>query len=325
MNTTFKKINIEDCLFFDGEMVSLNPELKIDSKEYDLWQWKNRDKNTDEFLSDEELQRLYKRTSALKIGYNKVVTVGVGFVKDNNVRVKALKGDEKDILMEFFKYASKFKYLVSFNGIGFDMPVFIANGNKHFDVTEYLIDSHNVSQKKSWDLKSHIDLIEVIKGSHYNNLSFDECCYMYGVKSPKEGDIKGDKVTETYYTIGINPILDYVKKDVFSLINLFRATRHEVQFENYVDVSESQEEVSNKTPLQTLYEQKEISVEFQNYIKGLLAEKKPTAKEKKILKDILQTLSIQEQQFIVGEVEIIYADKADVKEQKIKLINELIG
>ncbi len=229
---------------------------------------------------------MYKKTAALKIGYNKIVTIGVGFVKNGEVRIKSLIGTEEEIIKQFCPIINNFKYAVTFNGIAFDMPVIVSNGNKYFDISQELKDDFNTSQKKEWHLEKHQDLMTVVKGSHYSNISFDEACYMYGVDSPKD-DIKGSEVTKTYYEEGIEKIVKYVKKDVFALVQLFQALRHEPKSESFVDADNKVVETPQQTLLQELHRTKSFSKGFRDRLKKQLLERKVTKEELETVERLL--------------------------------------
>lgn len=289
MNKNLQKINIEDCLFYDAEFVSANEDIVIDSQEYDLWQYRNRNKETGEFLEPTKLKELYKQKAALTLGFNRIVTIGVGYVKDGQVRIKALQGTESELLQEFAKITNHFKYFVSYNGINFDAPSIVALSNKYFSVADLISDGFNPSQKKPWELKQHVDLIEVIRASYYQNLSFELACYMYDIPSPKQG-LQGSEVTKTYYSKGIEPILDYVTEDVFALVNLFQAVRWEPRFEDYID---STENLKPKSVVEQLVQSKELNAGTKEELQKLLQKKKISKKDKEILKDILFSLILR--------------------------------
>lgn len=289
MNKNIQKINIEDCLFYDAEFVSANEDIAIDNQEYDLWQYRNRNKETGEFLEPTKLKELYKQKAALTLGFNRIVTIGVGYVKDGQVRIKALQGTESEILQEFAKITNHFKYFVSYNGINFDAPSIVALSNKYFSVADLISEGFNPSQKKPWELKQHVDLIEVIRASYYQNLSFELACYMYDIPSPKQG-LRGSEVTKTYYSKGIEPILDYVAGDIFALVNLFQAVRWEPRFEDYVDSTES---LKPKSVVEQLFQSKELNAGTKEELQKLLQKKKISKKDKEVLKDILFSLIIR--------------------------------
>src|SRR5690554_6751003 len=100
MNKKFQSYKIEDIIFFDAEVVRANKELEIDSREYELFQKQTRNRETDEFLTDEELMEEYEKRAALKRGYSKVITIGVGFVKDGIPYIKDISGEEEYVIKE---------------------------------------------------------------------------------------------------------------------------------------------------------------------------------------------------------------------------------
>ena len=197
MNSSLKKIPIEKVLFFDIESVRQTKELDPESKEFQLYRKKIRDKVTDELPSVEYTLEDYKKRAALKMGYIKIITISIAFVRANEVYVKALVGEEQNILKTFFEITAKFDYLCGVNILGYDLPVCFLNAAKYFDYTEIVPDRFVTSGKKPWELKSIIDLMDVVKGTHYANMSLDEMLYHFGLDSSKT-DIDGSQVSEVY-------------------------------------------------------------------------------------------------------------------------------
>src|SRR5690606_38040611 len=186
---------------------------------------------------DEELLTEYENRAALKMCYNKVVTIGVGFVKGGKAFVKYLQGSEEQIIDEFCTISRTFKYVCGFNLLGFDLPILVNNGFRYFDMTEKLPDPFITSGKKPWNLGQVLDLMDVFKGTHYYNSSLEEVCYHFDLPSPKS-DIDGSMVSKVFYEEGPSRIYEYVKEDVFACINLFRKMRFEPVFESYTDRSQ---------------------------------------------------------------------------------------
>ena len=101
MNKKLKSVNIEKTLFFDIEVVRKSKILDINSREFELYQKKTRNKETDEFLSDDDAVMDYHKRAALKMGYTKIVSIGVGFVKGGEVHIKAIdEGTEEEIIKQ---------------------------------------------------------------------------------------------------------------------------------------------------------------------------------------------------------------------------------
>jgi 3'-5' exonuclease len=311
MNKGLKKVNIEKVLFFDAELVRLSEKLELDTREFFNYQKKTRNRETDEFLSNEEVVEHYRKKAALKMSFNKVVTIGVGYVVKGNLRIKAITGTEHEVIQKFLDITcAGFQYLCGFNIIGFDIPMILANGAKYFDVTEHIPDQFNTSGKKPWELKAVIDLMDQFKGTHFYNPSLDDACFHFNIPSPK-GDIDGSMVSETYYTEGVDRIATYVKQDVLAAVRLFQAMRHEEFFTDFVDVNEEDklraelsegsseeeveeymEELSELSPLERLYIHNDLSPKVKAEIESLVT-RKMTKKDKENLFIILRGVYVR--------------------------------
>lgn len=239
MNDKIRGLNLESLLFLDAETVSSNEKLEVGSKEFELWQWHKRDKETDYFLSDKELCDLYERKAALHPLFNKIVCISIGFIKGNTYYYKRILGEEKDIIEEFYTILNKgISIPVSFNGIGFDMPVIRLKAfQNNCKVT--LADKFSDSDKKPWNVTdNHIDLMNTSKGTYYYNLSLDGMCYLAGLESPKS-DLKGDEVSKEYYENGAEErIGPYCDRDVLALAKLLikmQGKNPDEVIKNYVD------------------------------------------------------------------------------------------
>lgn len=284
MNKKFKNIDIENILFFDIETVRREKELKVDSPLYDLFQWKMRNKDTDELPEHLETVELYNRKGALYPVYNKIVCISVGFVKDSKVRIKSLVGEEDTIIAQFCEISSSFSMLCGFNILYFDLPQIMIAGSKYYDMSELLKDSFNPSGKKPWNLENSIvELMDVFKGTGYINNSLSEVCYHFGVPTPKD-DINGSDVSKVYWEEkdGLKRIATYCNKDVFASINIFRAMRKEALFETFEDKS-ALEDVESVNMLQRLMKSQLLDKKFITWLeqkkKGLNEEQLGALKE----------------------------------------------
>lgn len=216
----FRK-NIEELLFFDIETVSRNEKPKKGTKEYELYAWSLRDKETNEIPPHNEIVDHYQKNAALKPEFNKIVCISVGFVKGSKFYYKSFTGDQKEIIEGFYNLILDHKFDVAgHNVIGFDIPqvrlkalecgVTIQPPRKMVDV-----------DAKPWILaESVFDTMDMTKGTYYYNLSLDAMCMLAGVDTPKD-DIKGHQVTEAYYNGEIDRIASYCNKDVIAVAELF--------------------------------------------------------------------------------------------------------
>jgi predicted PolB exonuclease-like 3'-5' exonuclease len=249
MNKTIKALDPSKILFFDIETVRNNKELDLNSKEFELYQKKNRIKDTDELLPDNEVAELYHKKGGLRPIYNRIVNVVIGTIKDEKVYIKSFVGEEKEIIKSLYDVFSKYEIVSGYNLLNFDLPITRINSLRYMKdrIIDLLPDRFNDAGKKPWELKNIVDFMDIFKGTYFNNLSLDEVCYLLEIPSPKEGGIDGSQVSEVYYTEGVDRIAEYCKRDVLSIINIFRVLRGEEVFTEYTDISAQKEK-----PLTTL-------------------------------------------------------------------------
>lgn len=296
MNQILKKINEERILFFDSETVRRNKELDINSKEFELFQKKTRNRDTDEYLADLEVVEEYRKKGALKMCYTKIVSIGVGFIKEGEVHIKALEGTEEEIIKQFCIIAQSFDYVCGANIIKFDLPMISNNGYRYFDVCEVLPERYVVNGKKPWNIDRVIDLQEVFCGTHYSSSSVDEMCYHFGLPSPKT-DLDGSKVSDEYWENGVHKINKYVKEDVFANVNIFKKMRFESPFESFVDKNNNSEPLTQEQSiLRKLHSTKHFNLEVKNYlINAKITKKDKPTVEKLILAHFLEKIEVTAQ------------------------------
>ena len=304
----------------DIEDVRRSKELDINSREFELYRKKTRNRETDEYLPNDEVVKEYQKKGALKMCYTKIVCIGVGFIKDGEVHIKSLEGTEEEVIRQFCTIAQNFDYMCFSNGIAFDLPMVINNGYRYFDVCEVLPDRFITSGKKQWNLDRLLDLQEIFKGTHYYASSLDEMCYHFDLPSPKS-DLDGSQVSDEYWNNGLEKISKYVKQDVFACVNLFKKMRFEQPFETFIDKNEltTVEPFTEEQPLlQKIYKATNISEETRKQIQERLSKKnKISKKEKEYLEDILSSLYVNSAMFS--------ADKPEIKKKKKQEIKEIIN
>lgn len=324
MNNDFKKIPVESVLFFDIETVRRSKTLDVDSEEFVLFQKKTRNRDDDTLKDPQEVIDEYQRKGALYMGYNRIVSIGVGFVNEGKAYIKHISGEESDIIKEFCTIASGFRYVCGFNIINFDLPILINIGWKYFDMTELLPDPFITSGKKPWNMGNIVDLMELFKGTHYLTPSFDEVCFHFGVPTPKSV-IDGSQVSETFYNDdkGINIINQYVKGDVFALINVFFRMRNMPTLTTFEDRSGTSGDKPVQNLLQKLYTFNSLTDEIKEEIAGLMKGKTISDEEKDMVIEILQRVYVRTD-FVNGDM-----DNKDTKEAKMQevedFINSLVG
>jgi hypothetical protein len=228
------QFKVEKLLFFDIESVSQYKDL-YDMPEDKLKMWESyydsfRKKVTDESRIDSELmtqgeiyQEVYRQTAAFFPEFGKVACVSMAFVtKSGEVRFESFYGeDEINILTETRKVFDKIEPL-GFDLCGqsikiFDIPFlgkrYFINGMK----PPKLFPTH---ETKPWDLRV-VDTKEVWQfGNNWSLGSLDLICSVLDIESPKNGDVKGDSVTNNYWEGNHEEIKEYCERDVKALVDI---------------------------------------------------------------------------------------------------------
>lgn len=321
MNNKVRKQDLEKILFFDIETIRRNKELDVNSKEYNLYAWKLRDKETSELPSQEVVLNHYKLSGALDPTFNKVVCITVGFIKDNTLYLKSLTGEQKTIIEDFYGILNSTGFTpCGHNIIQFDMPTLRLKAFESGVDLSVLSDKHSDSQQKPWILSDNfMDTMDITKGTYYYNLSLDAMCFLAGIETPKDG-ISGADVSRVYYEVenGLQIISDYCKKDVKAVAELFCALQGRKGFiRDVVDKTETIIEVEELPLLQKIYKASNIDNKTKEDLHKKLSKKKITKKEKAIIEDILISLYIDNTMF--------KSDSEPLKESKRKEIKELLN
>lgn len=298
MNQNFRNIKIEDVLFFDAEVVKNQENIDVDSKEFELFRKKIRNKETDELPTIEEAVSEYNRIAGLKMTFNKVVCISVGAIKDGKLYLKSYTGEEKDIIESFYKKTQEYNYICGMNVLFYDLPTIRVNSLRHGDIILNLPEKYNDSGKKEWEMKSVIDLMNYFKGSHYVNSSLDEISAHLGLSSSKEDGIDGSQVSKVYYEGGIKIIEQYCKRDVLNCVNIFQKFQFKEPYLDFIDIDKLNivETLEEQPILTKLFNTKQFNQEVKDYLKGLkIAKKDKQTVEKLVLAHYLEIVDVMAQ------------------------------
>lgn len=224
MNAKIKSLNFDNLLFMDIETVRGEETFDENHPHYDVWAWKQRDHDTNEIPTADEVIQSYYNKAALSAIWGKVVCISVGYISGGELHKKSFTGPEEIILREFVEMVKKSKRtLVGYNVIKFDIPFirkrFFINGlDNYLDAKQ-----GNDVYAKPWDLDESIfDLMVAWKGSSFANDSLDEVAMAFGIKNPK-ANLHGNEVSTYYYDGRLNEIVDYCEGDVEAVAKLLQA------------------------------------------------------------------------------------------------------
>ena len=202
-----------DTLIFDIETI---PDAEGGRRLYDF-----------EKLSDADVVRALEQLQYQKNGSNfmphylhKIIVISLIHVSEREIKICSLKGEEKEIVRQFFKGLEKYQpQLVSWNGKRFDLPVL-----------HYRCLLHRVAAPSYWeigDIKTnfrynnyfnryhwrHLDLMDVLAGyDSYAAAPLDKIAKLIG--APGKSGIDGSRVWDFYLQGKHEEIVNYCEADV---------------------------------------------------------------------------------------------------------------
>lgn len=293
MNSKIRKINPESLLFFDIETARRNKELQIDTKEFDLYAWSIRNKETSEIPEAKEVIAHYEKNGALKPEFNRIVCISVGYIKGDTMYYKALVGEQKDIIEEFYGILSTSGLTpCGHNIIAFDAPTTRLKAFECGVDLSILSDKQNDVGNKPWTISDNLlDTMELSKGTYYYGISLDAMCMLAGIDTPKD-DISGVDVSRVYYEEGVERIAAYCNKDIIATAQLFMALQGKKGYiKNFVNRDEVV--VDDRPVLHKLFSAGNFSAQLQDEVKALIGKKRLTKADKVNLRTILRGVMVQ--------------------------------
>jgi hypothetical protein len=213
-------LNFERILFLDIETVPAVPSYdELPDKLREHW-----DKKADRLSkSESETPDSMFQRAGIYAEFGKIICISVGFLKNNEFRLKSFYGEDEYILLKEFAnllqqyYNSQMHLLCAHNGKEFDYPYIarrmVINGIKLPDII-------NIAGKKPWEV-SHLDTMELWKfGDYKSYTSLDLLATIFGIPTPKD-DIDGSMVADIYYKeMDLERIKEYCQKDTLTVAQL---------------------------------------------------------------------------------------------------------
>jgi DNA polymerase elongation subunit (family B) len=130
---------------------------------------------------------------------------------------KVFRGNERELLVEFWKLAKDWGTVVTYNGRAYDGPVLITRSamldvvpSRQFCGYRYRVDDH-------------CDLMDLLnfQGATRDSYSLDYWCRRFGVESPK-GKMDGSMVAKKSRSGKYDEIAEYCLRDTRATADLFR-------------------------------------------------------------------------------------------------------
>lgn len=165
--------------------------------------------------------------------FGKIVCISVGYLvnqgSEQQLRLKSLYGDERELLLEFKHLLNDhfnlpYHLLCAHNGKEFDFP-YIARRMLIHGIS--LPEKLQLFGKKPWEIP-HLDTLELWKfGDYKHYTSLKLLTAILGIPSPKD-DIDGSQVRDVFYNEkDVDRIIKYCEKDVLAIVQVLRKLRQD--------------------------------------------------------------------------------------------------
>lgn len=294
MNKQINDLNYDEYLFLDIETSRQVEELTENHPHYDVWRYKQRDKDTQELPTHEETVKSYKDKSALLAEFGKIVCISIGYINGDTIVTKSYTGDEKEVLKDAVKAIKASGRKLALHNSSFDIPFirkrWFINGLPFGD---YL--TQNDVFEKPWTFSNKVFCtMEAWKSIAYTNTSLDELAMCFGIPSSKDGEVVGSNVGDAYFAGKIDAIAEYCEKDVVVVANLLRKWKGD---DLLIHISKTGQETKEEEQpiLLEIYNSKELNIDkLTDYLK----ERNYTSDDFEEVRDIILS---------------VYLDKSDKK------------
>jgi hypothetical protein len=230
-------VPITKILFLDIETVGgcpdlescerFSPEIAEQFHKYFDWFIKRFPEDNTIDKSEIELKNdVFKKRAALVPEFAKIVCVSMAFVMDNGeIKKQTFSGDdEKELLLQVRNLLDRCQkldfYLCGHNLKNFDIPMMAKRMIINGIMPSKLLPSYDT---KPWEVKA-IDTKEIWQYGSYTSIgSLDLMCSCLDIPTPKDGEVTGEKVHESYWEKQmLKEISEYCERDVVVLIDTIK-------------------------------------------------------------------------------------------------------
>lgn len=172
-------------------------------------------------LSPDEAESLVRSVSPF---FGRVLAVGMRLYNDATGETKdkvISETTEEATLQSFFETinhaASQDLRYVHYNGLNFDVPFLIIRAT----VYAIPIQNRRFLNQRRFSYDPHIDIMQFLSRWGREGVSLDLACRSFGIPSPKEGEVTGDRVAAAFERGDLEAVREYVMRDVEATYQLF--------------------------------------------------------------------------------------------------------
>ncbi len=185
-------------LFFDLETIPADDDLREAAVDSERSKWKNRDIAED----DEALFR----ASALSGNFGRIFCIG--YAQDDEP-AQIIKGEEPQILNEWWKVAKSASKFIGHNIINFDIPFMYKRSIIHRCSPSQLLPIKNFETENIYDTDKQWN-----RWLYQSSIKLHHLAIVLGLPSSKGEGIDGSQVYDYYLKKRYEEIYEYCKRDV---------------------------------------------------------------------------------------------------------------
>lgn len=286
-----------------------SPEIKPGTKEYDIYRNHYKVNYESRELMNEVQTIMHHRMNGFKSPlFSQIYSLTIAYVHENQIRVKYITGEEKDLLQTFLNIV-KSEHFKEYKIACFEAEVLLPylgirldrNGNK-----QTLPQDLQYKNMRPWNLTG-ISVRDYYQGAGVYKPTLKELAYIFNLESNFVDP--ADEFT-LYQADKIKELKESAIDEVFTLVNVHRLIVGEDVVEDLTVVEEKVENVQEEVPsnpIIALYETKQLSGKVKDELIKVLSKKKPTKADRKHMEDIL---------FAHYKEKLDVMDFADVKKEK---------
>lgn len=172
---------------------------------------------------------LWNKEAGLYPEFSRVVCISVGFMYQGQFLMRSYcQCNEGELLQAFKSDLQSFcssvalAKLCAHYGKGFDFPYIAKRMLINRIVIPSILDTAGL---KPWEI-TNLDTHEIWKLGGQGSAGLPAICMAFGIQTPKD-DLNGSMVSKAFHDGEIDRIAIYCEKDVFALLNVFKAFRLE--------------------------------------------------------------------------------------------------
>jgi len=281
---------MQNHLYWKLQSINQSSELEIGSKEFNLYRDKyKKDFDSKELMSEQETVEHYKLNAYKSPIFSKIYSLTLAFVENDNVRVKYIRGEEKDLITTFLN-TIKNDHFKDFKLVHLDAEHMLPYLGIRMDRSSIKTSIPDLSYKnlRPWNLTG-VCLRSYYQGAGSYRPNLKEMAYIFNIdtnfidfadefdyfRANRLEELKGSAIVELFTTVNVHRLI--MGENLIEDLTVS---------EEYV---EKVEEVKPIDWLKELYAANAMTAEIREGLKNQIfgKNKKPTKKDLENIKKIV--------------------------------------